>query len=145
MKNFNLITFLFVALAFVLVQPAQAAVSVDHSSNEAVVVLKKDSEKMTKRDLRRQKRADRRKARMEKMMNKVFQKMDKFGAADIDLDDDTEKFLWYGIFAYAAGAVLWSLDWFLPGFGIFGWIGYLLMLGGTALIVVWLLKVFEVI
>ena len=74
----------------------------------------------------------------------VAKKMDKYGA--IDFSDPVKKWMWFWIFGWAAGLLLWIISWTvltsggIGGFGVLGLLGSLAWLFGTVCLVVWLVK-----
>ena len=86
---------------------------------------------------------DKRKQKRNARIMKVVLKVEKFAEKlDIDLDDDTNKWLWYAIFAWVASIILYILGAFTLGF--LSWIGYLAGLIGSVCFVIWLLKYLDV-
>jgi len=88
-------------------------------------------------------------AKMEKKVAKLAQKFQKriakferlFGKssnAGVDFNDPVQKWLWFGLLGWLAGALLYSLGWFIAA--PFWYLGYLCWLAGTICIVIWILK-----
>lgn len=88
-----------------------------------------------------QQRKKKRNERIMKVVTKAKMAVTKVAEKlDIDLEDETMKWLWYAIIAYAASVVLWLLSFFV---GFIGWISALASLLGTVCFVIWLLKYLE--
>ena len=102
---------------------------------------------LTKKELRKQKRAAKKQARMEKWMNKLQKKL-----AAVDFNDPVKKWMWFWIFGWGAGLLLSIIAGavatggvFSGGFGaayILALLGSLAWIFGTVSLVIWLVKQF---
>ena len=112
------------------------------SNNENKMEITATSSKaLTKAEVRIQKKIERKQRMFKKV---IVKKMEKYG--DVDFQDPVQKWMWFWIFGWGAGLLLWILSWTvlsggsLGGFGILGLLGSLAWLFGTVALVVWLVK-----
>lgn len=68
--------------------------------------------------------------RLEKKATRLLKKLSRRAA--IDLNDPVEKWMWFWLLAWGGGLVLSVLG--------LGWLGWLLFVGGTVCLVIWLVR-----
>lgn len=123
-----------------------AVVPADKETSESTeVISSKDLNKanhltLTKKELRKQKRAAKKQKRFEKRMAKVKDFMEKKG---VDFTDPVDKWLWFAIFGWGAAILLSIILSIAPwGFWTVGWLISIVGLAATVCFVIWLLKKF---
>ena len=119
-----------VAFAFMAPVTANAATSVDAKESRELIVKKLMDQKTT---------AAFDHIGQSKMMKKAIRMAKWFGLGDekVDFQSEPDKWLWYGVFGWVIGTVLWIFGWFiLP----FWYLGYLCWTLGTVCFIVWFLK-----
>ncbi len=134
MKNLRLFGLLTLVALFFFAPQAQAINTADRAPLETAASY----HKLTKKELRQQKR-----------MEKRLKKMQKKG---VDFSDPVNKWLWFAIFGWGAGIILYIVAYALIGaslysgfglFGVFSLLGALASLFGSISFVVWLIKKFS--
>ncbi len=115
---------------------------------ETVEINATTSQAVTKADVRAMKKMERKEQRMNKRLAWLNKKLvKKYGEdAAIDFDDPVKKWMWFWIFGWAGGLLLWILSWTvltsggIGSFGVLGLLGSLAWLFGTVCLVIWLVK-----
>ena len=136
MKNLKLFGLLTIVALFFFAPQAQAINTADRAPLETAI----SHQKLTKKELRQQKR-----------MEKRLKKMQKKG---IDFSDPVDKWLWFAIFGWGAGIILYVIASILfvgalyttGGFGIgtlLYYLSYAASLFGSIAFVIWLVKKFS--
>ncbi|MCB0706394.1 MAG: hypothetical protein KDC34_13850 [Saprospiraceae bacterium] len=145
MKNLKSFTLLVLAALFMAVPNANAVVALESSAvaTEAVVT----APTLTKQQERELAKMEKQMARMEKQLAKRGQTMN-----DVDFGDPVKKWMWFWIFGWAAGLLLYIIaavaltgSFTGGGFGLWGiltLLGGLCWLFGSVSLIVWLIKMF---
>jgi len=136
MKALRTIIPLFV-LAFFLVSFTTAKASVAVSEEKTSEMLQQKASEnegiVAQMTSKMEKRFAKKAAKIEKKLAKRFGNGEK-----VDFNDPVDKWMWFWIFGWAAGFLLYSFGWFVAA--PFWYLGYLCMLAGTVCLIVWLLK-----
>lgn len=132
------LTFLFIAcLSFFVLSPKSYALPTTTTTTATPIEAEKQSFKEGFKDY-----VSKKKAQRKQRLLKVMAKAKKFAQKlDIDLEDETMKWLWYAIFAYGASILIYLVSIFT--FSGLGWISALCSLLASVCFVIWLLKYLE--
>ncbi|MBR9920640.1 MAG: hypothetical protein GYB31_07350 [Bacteroidetes bacterium] len=147
MKNLKFFTLLAFAALLFAAPKAHAVMALDAD----VVVVEEDAATTVTLT----KKQERKLAKMEKRMAKMEQRLAKDGKTmqDVDFNDPVKKWMWFWIFGWAAGIVIYIIgiaaitgSAFTGGFGIWAILsilGYLCWLFGSISLIIWLIKMFS--
>lgn len=140
MKALRFTLFLGLIAFFIPTTTSNAATAV--SSEEANVAIAKkmlDSKSTFTLSGKMQRSAEKLAGKFQKRIQKFERLFGKSsGDAGIDFKDPVQKWLWFALLGWLAGALIYSFGYFVAA--PFWYLGYLCWLAGTACFVVWILK-----
>lgn len=105
------------------------------ASPSSEIIKTTDNEKLSKKQLKKQKRQAKRLEKWEAIAKKKLQAYD----IDIDLEDPVRKWLWFGLFGIAI-AVSLSLIAFILNSSLFYRLSYVTGVAGVACLIIWFIK-----
>ncbi|MEI6409051.1 MAG: hypothetical protein WCR52_06695 [Bacteroidota bacterium] len=115
---------------------ANASLAVTNAQTNEALQLKSSEHKNSFGDILMAKIEKRMEKKMAKFQKRIAKKIAE--GKKIDFQTEPDKWMWFWIFGWGAGFLLYSFGYFIAA--PFWWLGYLCMLAGTICLVVWLLK-----